>query len=286
MNELQYPAQVTPQYPVQYPQQYSHGAPQMAPPAVTASEGNNPLLRVAEPLLTLITQLRHTVEQHNVEALRAQVIEEIKRFEHQLSSINYPVRGIIAARYCLCTTMDEAVLGQSWGTQSAWVQSSLLSIFQKETWGGERFYLILEDALRDIRTNIDLIELIYFLISLGFEGKFFGDEYRAAREEIRNRVFYHIRHARLKPERSLSPTWKNLRIPATMQQKKVILKRAFYTSLSVMFLLGLFYNIGVYRQAKPTLEVLSKLATVSPITTFSEVINRPIIIRHDDGEDS
>ncbi len=221
MNEIGYSVSA-PRYPVNYPPAQEPGA---HPHSESAYDGTNNLLRAAEPLLTLITQIRHTVDHPNVESLRAQIVEEVKNVERHLGHMNYPMRTIIASRYCICSAIDEAVLSQSWGTQSVWVQGSLLSIFQKETWGGERFYVILEDALRDIRGNIDFIELLYFLISLGFEGKFFGDEYRAAREEIRNRIFYHIRHARAKPERSLSRRWKNTSMSATVQQKKSVLKR-------------------------------------------------------------
>lgn len=284
MNEMMTPNQQPSIYPVNYPAQHNGPGYQTAPQDQAAYDDNNQLIRAAEPLLTLITQFRHTVEHPNVESLRAQIIEEVKLFERKLGQCNYPMRTIIAARYCLCTAVDEAVLGQTWGTQSVWVQGSLLSIFQKETWGGERFYVILEDALRDIRGNIDFIELIYYLISLGFEGKFYGEDYRAAREEIRNRIFYHIRHARAKPERSLSPRAQQVILPATIAQKKSRLKRMAYICGSIIIAMALYFNIGIYRHAEPTLDKLDKLGNVSPVTTFSQVIERPIVLRRDDEE--
>lgn len=243
---------------------------------------NNELMRVATPLITLITQIRHTISHPNVPALRAQIIEEIKIFERKLVDAQYPIRTIVASRYCLCTAIDEAVLSQDWGAQSVWVEGSLLSIFQKETWGGERFYIILEDALRDTRSNIDFIEFIYFLISLGFEGKFFGEDQRATREEIRGRIFYHIRHARVKPERNLSLRWKNVEAPETQRQRKSILKRLVITMLSLIVALAVFYNIRVFNMASPVLAKLNKLGNVPSVTTFSQVIGRPAVIRNDD----
>ena len=242
----------------------------------------NQLVKFAMPLITLLTHIRHTVDHPNVPALRAQIVEEIKNFERKLTNIHYPVRTIVAARYCLCTAIDEAVLSRAWGTNSVWVQGSLLSLFHKETWGGERFYLILEDMLRDIRRNIDFIELIYFLISIGFEGKFFGDENRAAREEIRNRIFYHIRHARMKPERNLSPRWKNLTLPMSSKGKKSKLIRFGVITLSILLLLEIYFNFKVYDVSKPVLKRLSSIAAVSPIATFSQIIERPIVMRNDD----
>jgi type VI secretion system protein ImpK len=244
---------------------------------------NNQLVRIVTPLITLITQIRHAVSHPNVAVLRAQVIEEIKTVEHKLGAAHYPVRTIIATRYCLCAAIDEAILSQDWGTQSVWIAGSLLSIFQKETWGGERVYVILEDALRDPRNNIDFIEFIYFLLSLGFEGRYYGDEFRGMREEIRNRIFYHIRHARMKPERNLSRCAKNSVAPANQQQRKIILKRLWLATGLILITLTIFYNIRVYYLASPTLKQLNQLATVEPNVIFSQIIERPIVLRDDDG---
>ncbi len=284
-NDQNYPATLPQQYPqhggYQYPNRNQHQAnPHQNIPAMEVSE-SNALITVATPLITLITQIRHTIDHPNVAALRAQVVEEVKTFERKLSSIDYPVRTIVAARYCLCTAVDESVLSRPWGTQSVWVQGSLLSLFHKETWGGERFYMILEDMLRDVRKNIDHVELVYFLLSLGFEGKFYGDENRAAREEIRNRIFYHIRHARSKPERNLSPTWKNIKLPKSSKEKKNKLKKFGFITLIALLVVGGIFNFKLHRVATPTLQKLNGISTVSPVTSFSQVIQRQIVPRNE-----
>ncbi|NVL25105.1 hypothetical protein F2S68_22585 [Pseudomonas syringae pv. actinidiae] len=51
---------------------------------------------------------------------------------------------LLAARYVLCTVVDEAVLNTSWGSKSDWSKISLLSRFHKETFGGEKFFQLLE----------------------------------------------------------------------------------------------------------------------------------------------
>lgn len=257
------------------------GAQSVNPAMQYTGNDTNELVRIATPLLTLITQIRHTVEHQNVGVLRSQIIEEIKTLEQRLSEAGYPLRTIIATRYAVCTAIDEAVLSQDWGTNSVWVSGSLLSLFQNETWGGERFYIILDDALRDTRNNIDFIELIYFLMSLGFEGKFFGDEHRSVRDEIRGRIFYHVRHARMKPERNLSPQGKNHSSTEDRAYRKRHLKRMGIITAIAVLALGLFYNLHVYHMAAPTLERLQKLAKVPPQATFAQVIERPLVIRNE-----
>lgn len=253
-------------------------APQTVGPGLPPLPENNALVNVATPLLTLITQIRHTVDHQNVPKLRAQVIDEIKSFEQKLVKIEYPMRTIIAARYCLCTAIDEAVLSRPWGTQSVWVQESLLSLFHKETWGGERFYLILEDMAKEPRKNIDFLEFVYFLLSLGFEGKFY-DKNVAIREEIRNRIFYRIRYSREKPEKVLSRIWRDQKPLEEKDHRRRKLKKLAIFTLSGIVLLAIYFNYRVHSVAESTLTQLDNIATVSPITTFSQVIQRPIIQR-------
>ena len=55
--------------------------------------------------------------------------------------------------------------------ESAWNEWSLLNEFYKETFGGERFYIILETMLEDPASNAPLLEILYILLALGFKGK-------------------------------------------------------------------------------------------------------------------
>ncbi|MBL4647388.1 MAG: type IVB secretion system protein IcmH/DotU [Gammaproteobacteria bacterium] len=245
----------------------------------TPTNDNNILLIITAPLLTLITQIRHTVDHPDVPGLRAQVIEELKNIEYRLTQIDCSVRNIIATRYCLCTAVDEAVLSRNWGNQSIWAQESLLSFFHKETWGGERFYIILEDMMKDIRKNIDFIELVYFLLSLGFEGKFFDKQFAAAREDIRNRMFYHIRNIRVKPEKILALDNQDSEWLIAGINKKSTLKRAALFTLALLITITIYFNYKVHNIAGPTLDKLNSIATVSPVTAFSQVIQRPIVMR-------
>ena len=47
-----------------------------------------------------------------------------------------PQEVVLAARYALCATLDEAVLSTPWGAHSEWAQQSLLVALHREAWGG------------------------------------------------------------------------------------------------------------------------------------------------------
>lgn len=237
----------------------------------------NSLVNMATPLLTLITYIKHTSEHPNIAKFRAQLIEEIKAFEQKLEKVKYPMRLIVAARYCLCTAIDEAVLGRPWGTQSIWVQQTLLSLFHKETWGGERFYIILEELAKEPRQHIDFLEFAYVLLSLGFEGKFFGAQL-AIREEIRNRIFYRIRYSKEKPDKKFSKQEMNSAAETKTSRDNSIKKIGLLT-IVVLTGIMLFYNIKLAENATSLINTLDDIGNVSAVTTFSQVIQRPVIER-------
>ncbi len=53
----------------------------------------------------------------------------------------------MAARYALCTVIDEAVLNTPWGAQSDWAGQSLLVTFHRESGGGDKFFRVLERVI-------------------------------------------------------------------------------------------------------------------------------------------
>lgn len=147
----------------------------------------NLLFEAAMPLLALMSILKRVEGLTNIENFRMKVLEEIKFFEVRLKESSYEEKTVLAARYCLCTALDESVFKTTWGGQSLWLQQGLLRTLHQESNGGEKFYLILEVFLKKPFENIDLLELIYFILNLGFKGKFYQDEVKL--ESIRQHLF-------------------------------------------------------------------------------------------------
>jgi len=232
----------------------------------------NPFLSAAQTLLTLLVQVKRQSHMPDITQLHTQFVNEIKRVERTLNEASIHPRYVMAARYCLCTVIDEAMLSTPWGVPSGWSQQSLLSLFHQETWGGERFYTILENMLGDIRNNLDFIELMYVLLSLGFEGKFFNKD-QIVREEIRNRIFYAIRHARGKLSRQLSPHAFDYEPFNVKHQTQTALKRFAYVCLSLFLITNLIFNVRLHHYSSPVLKRLNKLAVISPVTVFSQFTN-------------
>lgn len=172
--------------------------------------GVNPLARAASALLALPHQLLSIVSHQDTEGLRNQVLAEIKTFENNARTMGIDTDTTYACRYVLCTFIDEAVLNTIWGSSSSWAHQSLLSTLHNETSGGEKFFVILDKLLRDPNANLDLIELMFICISLGFKGSYaVMDRGQERLEELRNVVFEHIRRRRGEFPQELSPHWQS-----------------------------------------------------------------------------
>ena len=67
--------------------------------------------------------------------------------------------------------MDESAVRAGWADEH-WAKNSLLVSFYDETWGGERFFEILNTLKQDVNKNIDLIEFMYLCLQFGYKGKY------------------------------------------------------------------------------------------------------------------
>jgi type VI secretion system protein ImpK len=177
----------------------------------TTIYGLNPLVNAASMLIAVFYKTRQSVSHPNVGGLHNQLVGAIRRFEESTKSINIKPEIVLAARYVLCAALDEAVLNTPWGAESAWTQRTLLSVFHNETNGGEKFFQLLDRMKAYPADNLDILELMYVLLSLGFEGKYrVVSRGRDKIEQIRDELYKVIRQYHGDYERTLSPTWHGL----------------------------------------------------------------------------
>ncbi|PZQ54448.1 MAG: type VI secretion system protein TssL, partial [Variovorax paradoxus] len=169
----------------------------------------NPLVSAAGRLLVLIGKLRNLVQQPNVPALRASTAEAVQQFDAAARRAGASNESVLAARYILCTALDEAVANTPWGVQAGWNKQSLLVQFHNETWGGEKVFQLLAKLAQDVPGHRDLLELIYCVLALGFEGRYrVLDNGKAQIDTVRQRLADLIRRERPAVEPALSPHWR------------------------------------------------------------------------------
>jgi type VI secretion system protein ImpK len=268
----------------------------MQPPAGPAGfnefllTGINPLVQAAIPLLMLAGRLRGQVAQADVEALRRQAIQEVRSFEERARQSGIPAEDSMAARYALCTAIDEAVLNTPWGSQSGWSSQSLLVTFHREAFGGEKFFQILERVSSESARYQNLLELLYLCLALGFEGKYRLDDRGQSRlADIRLELYRRIQSMRGSVTNDLSPRWKGVQDKRNGIVRLVPLWVAAAGCAAVLVGTLLFFNSRLSARAEPVNRALASIGNqdvaavaaspstgVAPPSGLSDVLAEPI----------
>ena len=143
-----------------------------AAPEPAPATGLNPLVGLANPLLLVVTQLRNTRHVADPVALRSALAHGVRDFVGAATRAQIAPERVMAARYVLCTLIDEAASDTPWGGAGAWADNSLLTMFHNEASGGEKVFQLMARLAEKPAANRDLLELIYSALVLGFEGRY------------------------------------------------------------------------------------------------------------------
>jgi len=180
------------------------------PPAAPVSlhdSGLNPLVRAANPLLDLVPPLRRMAFHPDVEGLRVGLVQAVRTFEAAARAAQVDHDLIAAARYALCTLLDETIASTPWGG-GAWASRSLLVTFHNEAFGGEKFFLILQKLSQNPQLSLPALELMYICLALGFEGRYRVIENgRSQLDTLRERLLQLIERQRGTAAPELSVHW-------------------------------------------------------------------------------
>lgn len=195
------------------PAQLSSGSPTpgtepAALPEIPGSSGLNPLLQAAAPLLAAAPRIRAMPSHPDPQELRASLIEGVRAFESATRTKGLPNEQVIAGRYVLCSLLDEFASSTPWGGSGAWSSNSLLVHFHGEAWGGEKVFQLMGKLAENVGANRNLLEVLYVVLALGFEGRYrVLDNGRAQLETVRERLAQMLRQDRPAPDKELSPHW-------------------------------------------------------------------------------
>ncbi|MCC8402582.1 type VI secretion system protein TssL, long form [Paraburkholderia sp. MMS20-SJTN17] len=170
----------------------------------------NPLLEAAQPLLRMLADMPASLDSlAAVESLRSLLVREVAAFQKVCDKANLPWKHMAAVRYALCTALDEAANRTRWGSGGIWAMRGLLLTFEGEVDGGEKFFLLIGRMATDPQEYIDVLEVLYRILSLGFEGRYsVAAEGPRHLEQIRQRMLTLISGTRDTIRLELSPHWR------------------------------------------------------------------------------
>ncbi len=232
----------------------------------------NPLIGAAAPLIMAVGKIKSQTYQASPTLLFNALVKEIKTFEEKARKLQYRSAIILAARYFLCSFVDEIAASSAEPIQKLWQQKTLLQTLQGEPWGGERFFMILERASDDPKSHIDLLELGFLCLNLGYQGKYLNKtpEQREL-EHLKDNLFTIINKERDNKERSLfiAPS-SSAQTPLINQKRRM--KIPHLTIASVILVTGLLavyipYHSLLSDLAKPIHTTLKKMANNTNLGT-------------------
>lgn len=219
---------------------------------------HNPLVSAAENLLLLATQLRQQNQAPQFPKLYDATCDEITTFEDRATKADCNKTTINQARFLLCALIDEIILSSDWDIQSRWKQKNLVNTFQKKMADESRFFQILEQAQEAPEDHIDLLELGYLCLSLGYQGTYHGNQ-----NELGNfidRLHDAIRHERGEAMTTLSIDIEDENKETTPWRLPPIWLTILMAAI-ILLVIFIPYNKKLNHDALPVLQSIQQIPT-------------------------
>ncbi len=186
------------------------------PLPATPRQVRNIMLSEAAPALALAAGIRSGRVRTSMPQFHREAVAAIANFDRAVAP-HYSEEVRQRAKYALCATIDDIAQNlPGLGTDGAeWARRALVVHFFQENIGGDRYWQLVDDMLRNPNDNLDLIELFHACLAAGFEGRFrVMPDGRRRLHEIMARLHGALTHVRSLSMVELSPMWKGEQAPA------------------------------------------------------------------------
>ena len=150
-------------------------AAQPYPPQAAATPTWQPtvtLLELLEDGTTLVTLLRGGIEPKDIDAFAGRVGSFLANFERQAHAYGKLPGLVSEAKYAFCALFDEAVLSTGGELAERWSGAPLQLQHFGEHLAGEGFFSHLDRLRLDPVQTLEVMEVFYTCLLLGFKGKF------------------------------------------------------------------------------------------------------------------
>ena len=238
--------------------------------------GLNPLVALANRLLLAVTQLRTTRHVSDPAALRNSLAQGVRNFVAQAASAGIAPERVMAARYVLCTMIDEAAADTPWGGSGVWARNSLLTMFHNEASGGEKVFQLMARLAEKPDANRDLLELIYAALVLGFEGRYrVIDNGRAQLEAVRDKLAQILRQQRGDHAPALAQHWQGQAVKRSAALSWLPLAAVAAVAALILVALHLILSISLSDASDPVFTRIQGLRLPPPVSAVAQAAPKP-----------
>ena len=256
----------------------SAGAADVVADLSAPDTGLNPLLALANPLLAVVPQIRSTSHLPDPGVLKESLAQGLREFDAKAPQQGIAPERVMAARYILCTLLDEVAASTPWGGSGAWGRYSLLAMFHNETGGGEKVFQLMARLAEKPEANRDLLELVYCALVLGFEGRYrVIDNGRAQLEAVRDKLAQILRQQRGDHAPALAQNWLGQAAKRNVALSWLPLAAVAAVAALVMVVVHLALSMSLSDGSDPVFANIQGLRLKAPVALTPQAAPKPRI---------
>ncbi|PWT95641.1 MAG: type VI secretion system protein ImpK [Blastocatellia bacterium] len=169
------------------------------------SRSGSDFTSLAAPVLKLVLKLRAETLVPTPE-LRPTVHTLLQEMEQRAAKLRYPDKQIKDVKFALAAFVDETVLNVNSPLLEEWEKFPLQLEYFGEHLAGVNFFEKLNGLIRDIKAEVDVVEIYYLCLLLGFKGKYKVYMEDELQDLIKNTAA-HLRQVGRLQQADLSPHW-------------------------------------------------------------------------------
>ncbi len=207
-------------------------------------KAENQLINISSDLLTKTLKISTLSEPEDLTLFREQFIQSINDIKAQATDLTYPIAVIDKLCFLYAVVIDEFIIYTEWGEKRSWENKTLLSELFGMRNGGELFFSVAEKAARQPHKLIDLLEIIYLFINIGFKG-----QYREGGAE-QLKAFVHQLEQTISQYRSANGVHCRTKVKLPEVRKPTRRKRYLITSLFFFCLIATSIGLTEFWYAK------------------------------------
>jgi type VI secretion system protein ImpK len=200
------------------------------------------LAELADDIFLLVLGFRERAEFIDYTTLYKGVLSLFEELDKAAKSLKIDSDDIANSRYALAAFVDETVLRSQWAGKEQWADNPLqLQLFETYL-AGEGFFERLENLRARGESAVDVLEIYYLCLVLGFEGKY-GIEGAERLTALAKVVHDELKRFRPKVSEGVSPHWKIVDGPVKESNK---LPRWLIYSCAAVILICILLYIGFF----------------------------------------
>jgi type VI secretion system protein ImpK len=130
------------------------------------------IIEICFPLFNLVNDFINKNNCSDLQLLQSNIMNEFFNIEELLKSSGMSDSVCVDVKFVMSAFLDEMILKRGDDLSSSWSKDSLQIKFFKENLSGEKFFERLFYFQRFSDKRFDILELYYWCLELGYEGKY------------------------------------------------------------------------------------------------------------------